>query len=171
MRRAAGGYDAVRAASRQIIRFSRSGVAKVSTSTALAEGETGASAQQSTPKHTEPFHNPSYPQRVHFHERPQLEEIVRSWDAKIEELSQTLAQPSSNQGQEDRHRLYHQMLAPATSSLLPPGECLLRPLPCTMKITNSFAWPRRRWAGSSNSGHVRRRRAAQDLHVRKPPGR
>ena len=82
----------------------------MSTPTALAERETGGAAQPPTPKHTEPFHNPSYPQRVHFHERPQLEEIVRSWDAKIEELGQTLAQPNSNQGQEARHRLYHQML-------------------------------------------------------------
>ena len=82
----------------------------MSTSTALAEGETGATAQPPTPKRTEPFHNPSYPQRVHFHERLQLEEIALSWNAKIEEIGQTLAQPGSNQDQEARIRLYHQML-------------------------------------------------------------
>lgn len=82
----------------------------MSTSTALAEGESGGAAQHGAPKPTEPFRNPSYPQRVHFHERPQLEETVRSWDAKIEELGRTLTQPSSNPGQEARHRIYHQML-------------------------------------------------------------
>ena len=82
----------------------------MSTSTALAEGETGGAAQPPTPKHTEPFRNPSYPQRVHFQERQELEEIVRAWDTKIEELGQTLAQTGLNQGQVARHRLYHQML-------------------------------------------------------------
>jgi hypothetical protein len=82
----------------------------VSTSTALAEGESGGAAQPSTPKRTEPFRNPSYPQRVHFHEQAQLEETVRSWDAKIEELGSSLPQPGSNQDQEARHRIYHQML-------------------------------------------------------------
>jgi hypothetical protein len=82
----------------------------VSTTTALAEGESGGAAPHSTPKHIELFRNPSYPQRVHFHERAQLEEVVRSWDAKIEELGRTLTQPGSNPGQESRHRLYHQML-------------------------------------------------------------
>lgn len=70
----------------------------------------GATAQPPTPKHTEWFRNPSYPQRVHFHERPRLEEIVRSWDAKIEELGHTLSQAGSSQDQEARRRLYHQML-------------------------------------------------------------
>jgi hypothetical protein len=82
----------------------------VSTSAALAEEESGAIAQPSTPEHTEPFRNPSYPQRVHFHERPRLEEIVRSWDEKIDELGRILTEPGSSQGQEARHRLYHQML-------------------------------------------------------------
>ncbi|GIW88740.1 MAG: hypothetical protein KatS3mg108_3064 [Isosphaeraceae bacterium] len=37
----------------------------------------------SQPTTTDPRINPSYPQRVHLHERPALEALLRSWDERI----------------------------------------------------------------------------------------
>ena len=57
----------------------------------------------------DPDHSPSYPQRVHLHERGQLEEALRSCDQRLSAALQKL-NVLANHAEKPRFvRLYHQM--------------------------------------------------------------
>src|SRR5208337_1631370 len=60
----------------------REGVANVSSSSAHVPSESKETGP-SSPSLSNPFRNPSYPQRTHYAERPQLEETLRTWEQKI----------------------------------------------------------------------------------------
>ena len=63
----------------------------------------------SSPDAANPFRNPSYPQRTHFGERPQLEETLRSWEQKIDNLAGKLTALGNHPGRATYERLFHQM--------------------------------------------------------------
>lgn len=67
--------------------------------------ETGASL----PAASNPFRNPTYPQRTHFGESSQLEETLRSWEQKISRVSGKLTALANHPGRATYERLYHQM--------------------------------------------------------------
>ncbi len=58
----------------------------------------------------DPFHNPSYPQRVHIVERAELEESLRSCDARISAIRLKLNALGNHASRPTYERLYHQML-------------------------------------------------------------
>jgi hypothetical protein len=58
----------------------------------------------------EPFKNPSYPQRVHFPERPALEERLRSCEEQLRTAEQRLSGLGSHPQRATFERLYHRML-------------------------------------------------------------
>ncbi len=62
------------------------------------------------PAASNPLQNPSYPQRTHFGERPQLEETLRSWEQKIGGVAGKLAALGNHPARATYERLYHQML-------------------------------------------------------------
>jgi hypothetical protein len=69
------------------------------------------SADPATPaRSSSPWKNPSYPARTHWHERPALEEKLKSWQKKIEAVAQKLAVLGASPGRASYERLYHQML-------------------------------------------------------------
>ena len=53
--------------------------------------------------------NPSYPQRTHFGERPQLEETLRSWEQKLSSVAGKLTALANHPGRATYERLFHQM--------------------------------------------------------------
>jgi hypothetical protein len=57
----------------------------------------------------QPFHNPAYPQRVHFTERAQLEGVLRSFDQRLESASQKLNLLANHADKPRFLRLYHQL--------------------------------------------------------------
>jgi hypothetical protein len=56
----------------------------------------------------DPRKSPSYPQRVHIRERPQLQQLLKTWEERI--ASAGLALASSTGQSPERQRLYSQML-------------------------------------------------------------
>jgi len=56
-----------------------------------------------------PFRNPSYPQRTHYAERPQLEETLRTWEQKISTVTGKLTALGNHPGRVTYERLFHQM--------------------------------------------------------------
>jgi hypothetical protein len=57
----------------------------------------------------DPYHSPTYPQRVHFRERGQLEEALRSCDQRLDSALRKL-NVLANHGEKSRFvRLYHQL--------------------------------------------------------------
>jgi len=79
----------------------------VSSSPALVPRESKETAA-SSPDAANLFRNPSYPQRAHLGERPQLEETLRSWEQKINNLAGKLT-ALGNPGRATYERLFHQM--------------------------------------------------------------
>ncbi|WP_145271576.1 hypothetical protein [Tautonia plasticadhaerens] len=69
----------------------------------LAPAET-APARSLVPK------NPSYPQRVHVSQRPELEATLRRWDARIAEARRKLDVLGQSAERPKYDRLYAQML-------------------------------------------------------------
>ena len=63
----------------------------------------------SSPDAANSFRNPSYPQRSHFGERPQLEETLRSWEQKISSVTGKLTALDNHPGRATCERLFHQM--------------------------------------------------------------
>src|SRR5271157_3051054 len=63
----------------------------------------------SSPPACDPCRNPSYPQRTHFAERPQLEETLRSWEQKISNVTGKLTALGNHPGRTTYERLFHQM--------------------------------------------------------------
>jgi len=73
-----------------------------------------ASAQQSVPNvrsHSDdPFHNPSYPARTHYHEREKLEASLREADERVNAARHKLDTASSRPQKAALVRLYHQLM-------------------------------------------------------------
>ena len=86
----------------------RQGVANVSSSSALVPHESKETAA-SSPAVANPLRNPSYPQRTHFGERPQLEETLSSWEQKINNLAGKLTALGNHPGRATYERLFFQM--------------------------------------------------------------
>ena len=80
----------------------------MSSSSALVPRESKEIAA-SSPAASNPFRNPSYPQRTHFGERPQLEETLRSWEQKISSVTGKLTALGNHPGRATCERLFHQM--------------------------------------------------------------
>lgn len=80
----------------------------MSSSSALVPHESKETALV-TPAASHPVRNPSYPQRTHFGERPQLEETLRSWEQKISNVAGKLTVLASHPGRATYERLFHQM--------------------------------------------------------------
>ncbi len=66
-------------------------------------------AAPSSPPTRSQIKNPTYPQRTHFAERPQLEETLRSWEQKISGVTSKLKTLGDHPGRAAYERLYHQM--------------------------------------------------------------
>ncbi len=58
----------------------------------------------------DPFHNPSYPARTHFHERQELEESLRAADERASAARRKLSALANQPQQTALVRLYHQMM-------------------------------------------------------------
>src|SRR5262249_61669384 len=56
-----------------------------------------------------PYKNPSYPQRVHLHEREELEQVLRSCEERIRISEKKLAALGNNPRRADFERTYIQM--------------------------------------------------------------
>jgi hypothetical protein len=56
-----------------------------------------------------PFKNPTYPQRVHFHERAALEATLQSCNERVRAIDQKLAALSSHPRRAEFERSYHQL--------------------------------------------------------------
>jgi hypothetical protein len=67
-------------------------------------------APAASPPAVNPYKNPSYPPRVHFHERAALEESLRSSEDRIEAIRQKLDTLGNHPRRADHERIYHQML-------------------------------------------------------------
>jgi hypothetical protein len=80
----------------------------VSSSSALVPRESKETAALSSAA-ANFFRNPSYPQRSHFAERPQLEEALSSWEQKINNLADKLTALANHPGRATYERLFHQM--------------------------------------------------------------
>ncbi len=80
----------------------------MSSSSALVPRDSKETAS-SSPAASSPFGNPSYPQRTHFAERPQLEETLRTWEQKISTVTGKLTALGSHPGRAAYERLFHQM--------------------------------------------------------------
>ncbi len=63
----------------------------------------------SLPAASNPFRNPSYPQRTHFADRPQLEETLCTWEQKISSVADKLSALGDHPGRATHERLFHQM--------------------------------------------------------------
>lgn len=68
-----------------------------------------SSTTLATPTQASPYRNPSYPARVHFSERSQLEEALRSCDQRLESARQKLNVLANHPEKARFVRLYHQM--------------------------------------------------------------
>jgi len=62
------------------------------------------------PRTVDPFHNPSYPARTHFHEREKLEESLRAAEERLSAARQKLSAFASHPQNAAFVRLYHQMM-------------------------------------------------------------
>ena len=80
----------------------------MSSSSALVPHESKETAA-SSPAVANPLRNPSYPQRSHFGERPQLEETLSSWEQKINNLAGKLTALDNHPGRATYERLFFQM--------------------------------------------------------------
>src|SRR4029077_18890862 len=57
----------------------------------------------------DPYHNPSYPQRIHFHEVARLDAVLHSCEERVSEAFQKLG-AVANDAQKPRFvRIYHQL--------------------------------------------------------------
>src|SRR5581483_7019870 len=57
-----------------------------------------------------PYKSPTYPQRVHLHERGALEESLHSCEDRMQGVRQKLDTLGSHPRRADHERIYHQML-------------------------------------------------------------
>ncbi|WP_422931190.1 hypothetical protein [Singulisphaera sp. PoT] len=57
-----------------------------------------------------PLKNPSYPQRVHIHERPHWEGVLKSCDQRIAVVKQKIVVLAAGPNRDAFNRLYSQML-------------------------------------------------------------
>lgn len=80
----------------------------MSSSSALVPRESKETAA-SSPAAANPVRNPSYPQRSHFGERPQLEETLRSWEQTFSSVAGKLTALGNHPGRATYERLFHQM--------------------------------------------------------------
>src|SRR5208337_1599049 len=107
----------------------------VSSSSALVPHESKETAA-SSPAVANPLRNPSYPQRSHFGERPQLEETLSSWEQKINNLAGILTALGNHPGRATYERLFFQMQGARDQMAKPCAGCLWRPAPSTRKTAN-----------------------------------
>jgi hypothetical protein len=61
-------------------------------------------------KTLDPYHNPTYPQRVHILERPELEKALRSCEERIVPVIKKLSALGNHPNRPTFERLYHQLL-------------------------------------------------------------
>jgi hypothetical protein len=80
----------------------------VSSPSALVPRESKETAP-SSPAASNPFGNPSYPQRTHFGERPHLEETLSSWEQKISIVIGKLTGLGNHPDRATYERLFFQM--------------------------------------------------------------
>lgn len=65
-----------------------------------------------TPKNATPskaHQSPTYPQRVHIHERPRWEAVLKAWQGRIEQARAKLSTIAPGPKREPYERLYFQM--------------------------------------------------------------
>lgn len=79
----------------------------MSNSLSVAQGGTDL---QTKPQPANPLKNPSYPQRVHIHERPHWEGVLRTCEQRIATAKQKLDVIGAGPNREAFNRLYSQML-------------------------------------------------------------
>jgi hypothetical protein len=63
-----------------------------------------------TDKKSDPFHNPTYPKRVHILERLQLEQALRSCEVRLVPVLTKLNTLGNHPERPSFERLYHQLL-------------------------------------------------------------
>lgn len=61
-------------------------------------------------KTTNPFKNPSYPQRTHVRERAQWEDLLKSWESRIALAGKQLESSAAGADRAARERTHAQML-------------------------------------------------------------
>jgi hypothetical protein len=59
---------------------------------------------------SEPYHNPSYPERDHFSERSRLDEALRTSETRIDAARRKLESGGDFSGKAQAVRYYHQLL-------------------------------------------------------------
>jgi hypothetical protein len=82
-------------------------LSKVSTTTAISEA---TEPQPPSPRPTVPFKSPTYPPRVHFDERAELEQRLRSIEERIQAVRRKLDLLGNQPERAELERLYFQML-------------------------------------------------------------
>jgi hypothetical protein len=80
----------------------------LSSSSALSSQESNQTAQ-SPHAAADSARNRSYPQRVHFGERKELQDKLASWDEKLAAMGKRLATLGAHPHRASYERLYHQM--------------------------------------------------------------
>ena len=80
----------------------------------MSSSSAAAPATQNNPKANwswpaRPFKNPSYPDRIHFAERPALEAILKSCDEKVAAAGRKLPLLANHPKREEYEIVYHQM--------------------------------------------------------------
>lgn len=84
------------------------GADAVTMSQPVSEGESNPLVKAEQPR--SPLKNPSYPQRVHVHERAHWQGVLESCEARISQAGQKLAVIGAGPNRAPLERLYAQML-------------------------------------------------------------
>jgi hypothetical protein len=87
--------------------LSTGGASNVSTTTAISEA---TEPPHDSPRPPVPFKSPTYPQRVHFAERAELEQRLRSIEERIQAVRRKLDLLGNQPERATLERLYFQML-------------------------------------------------------------
>src|SRR5271157_3997482 len=138
----------------------RQGVANVSSSSALVPHESKETAA-SSPAVANPLRNPSYPQRTHFGERPQLEETLSSWEQKLSIVTGKLTALAIIPAARPTSGFFSRCRALATRWPKPCAGCLWRPAPSTRKTANGSRPPPRRLGACFRVGMASKSKVAE----------
>jgi hypothetical protein len=71
--------------------------------------ESAKISQDGAPQ-VDPFHNPTYPARTHFHDREKLQSVLRDAEERLSTTRQKLGTMDSHPRRAEFVRLYHQLM-------------------------------------------------------------